>query len=144
MDEFEQFMLSLIERKKQVIAEQGERYKPRDILDLLLAANQLDEGGLSDRQLMHNLNAFFIAGHETSAAALFSILYLLAHHPLHQQRLMQEISTNCGSLPPSYHQIKEVTLHTPSLCTTFSYSFGRWIICNELSRKHFAYIPLHH
>jgi len=47
----------------------------------------------SEEQLENNLFLFFIAGHETTAAALSWALYLLARHPDVQKRVQDELDS---------------------------------------------------
>ena len=108
LDDFERYMLSIVDAKRKSIEEKGEDFVPSDILDLLVMGHDSEDGILGDRQLIHNLNTFFIAGHETTAAAVSSTIHLLADHPLHQQKLFEEIHRVCGDLPPTYDQLKEV------------------------------------
>eukprot|EP00741_Cyanophora_paradoxa_P011119 tig00020553_g10740.t1 len=46
--------------------------------------------GLTDRELRDNLVGFVVAGHETTASALCSALYLLALHPEIQERVHKD------------------------------------------------------
>ena len=59
-------------------------------------------------QLEHNVNVFFIAGHETSAAALSFAVHMCEQHPEMQERLVQEIQEHIGDDPITYENIKKV------------------------------------
>jgi len=108
LDDFMDWMLSLVEKKRKIISESGSDYEPKDILDMLVMGHDSEDGILGDRQLIHNLNTFFIAGHETTAGAVSSALHLLADHPDHQQKVFDEIIRVCGYDAPTYDQLKEM------------------------------------
>jgi cytochrome P450 len=59
-----------------------------DLFDLLCEAG--DPAGESDEQLIDQVATIVVAGHETTAAALFWSLYLLARNPQAQQRIAAE------------------------------------------------------
>ena len=69
-----------------------------------------DDGILGDRQLIHNLNTFFVAGHETTAAAVSATIHLLSDHQDIQNILFDEINRVCGEHPPTYDHLKLVFL----------------------------------
>ena len=106
LSEFEVFMQNLITTKREIIRDAGESWKPEDILDFLLSAEQ--NHSLSDRQIAHDMNTFFIAGHETTAGALTSCLHLLAKNPEAQDKLREEIFAVCGNGDPTQEDIKKI------------------------------------
>jgi len=62
-----------------------------DLLDMLIAAEDPEDGRRMDRvELRNNLLAFIVAGHETTALALAWALYLLAFDPSVQARARAE------------------------------------------------------
>ncbi|CAG8510376.1 16693_t:CDS:10 [Dentiscutata erythropus] len=80
-----------------------------DLLELMLKAcenpdisnNQM----LSDTELRNNLAVFMVAGHDTTAVALSSLLYLLAIHKDVQKKVREEILSELGdNLTPSVEQ----------------------------------------
>jgi unspecific monooxygenase len=65
---------------------------PRDLFDLLRAARHPDTGrGFSPAELRDQVATMIVAGHETTALALFWSLYLLASAPEIQDRLAEEV-----------------------------------------------------
>jgi unspecific monooxygenase len=65
---------------------------PQDLFDLLRAARDPETGqGFSPAQLRDQISTLIVAGHETTALALFWSLYLLASSPEAQQRLADEV-----------------------------------------------------
>jgi len=66
---------------------------PRDLFDLLAAARDPETGaGFDAAQLRDQVATMLIAGHETTALALFWSLYLLAGAPAEQDRLAAEVA----------------------------------------------------
>ena len=64
---------------------------PRDLFDLLLAARDPETGAAFSRaQLRDQVATMIVAGHETTAIALFWSLFLLASAPAEQARLAAE------------------------------------------------------
>jgi unspecific monooxygenase len=64
---------------------------PRDLFDLMVAARDPETGAaFSDAQLGDQVATMILAGHETTATALFWALYLLALDPTTQQQLAEE------------------------------------------------------
>jgi len=72
---------------------------PGDLLSRLLAA-QDDEGtGMTDRHLRDEIVTLLLAGHETTALALTYTFHLLARHPEAEARLLEELNTVLGDRP---------------------------------------------
>lgn len=64
---------------------------PRDLFDLMVAARDPDTGeAFTDAQLGDQVSTMILAGHETTATALFWSLYLLALDPATQEELAAE------------------------------------------------------
>ncbi|MGJ5177926.1 cytochrome P450 [Bradyrhizobium oligotrophicum] len=67
---------------------------PRDLFDLMGAARDPETGAaFADAQLADEVATMILAGHETTATALFWALYLIALDPATQERLAQEART---------------------------------------------------
>ncbi|MGJ4992783.1 cytochrome P450 [Bradyrhizobium sp. HKCCYLS3077] len=65
---------------------------PRDLFDLMGAARDPETGAaFTDAQLADEVATMILAGHETTATALFWALYLIALDPANQDRLAQEV-----------------------------------------------------
>jgi cytochrome P450 len=72
---------------------------PRDLFDLMGEARDPETGAaFSDEQLGDQVATMILAGHETTATALFWALYLLALDPATQQRLADEVRGAHGAL----------------------------------------------
>src|SRR6201999_3048543 len=64
---------------------------PRDLFDLMNAARDPETGAaFRDAQLGDQVATMILAGHETTATALFWALYLLALDPVAQEQLAAE------------------------------------------------------
>ncbi|MGC2781912.1 MAG: cytochrome P450 [Bradyrhizobium sp.] len=65
---------------------------PRDLFDLMGAARDPETGAaFTDAQLADEVATMILAGHETTATALFWALYLLALDPANQEQLAREV-----------------------------------------------------
>jgi cytochrome P450 len=80
--------------------------RPDDVLSALLDAR--DEAGLTERQIRDEAMTLFIAGHETTAAALTWTWLLLARHPDVEERLHAEIDETVGGRTPGYEDLSRL------------------------------------
>jgi cytochrome P450 len=65
-----------------------------DLLNHMLAARDPETGQqMTQEELVHNMQFFIVAGHETTALALSWALYLLAHSPQWQDRVRAEVTS---------------------------------------------------
>ena len=65
---------------------------PRDLFDLMVAARDPETGeSFTDEQLGDQVATMILAGHETTATALFWSLYLLALDPVTQDQLAADV-----------------------------------------------------
>ena len=74
---------------------------PGDLLSHLLAAQDDEGAGMTDRQLRDECVTLFLAGHETTALTLTFTFHLLAHHPEAEARLASELDEVLGGRPPT-------------------------------------------
>lgn len=93
----------IAERRRAIAAGEG---AGEDLLAMLLTAAAVDEeaGGaavpaLTDVELRDEAMTIFLAGHETTAAALTWTWHLLAAHPAVQARLHAELDAVLGAAP---------------------------------------------
>ena len=96
---FRRRWLNLVGRIIAARREQGSAGAPRDLFDLLATARDPDSSALfpPDR-LADQVATMIVAGHETTAVALFWSLYLLASASTIQDRLAAEVA--CADLGP--------------------------------------------
>jgi len=79
----------------RIIADRAQRAGeagPNDLFDVLAAADPETPPAVAAERLGDQIATIVVAGHETTAAALFWTLYLLARHPGEQERLVSEIA----------------------------------------------------
>jgi unspecific monooxygenase len=87
---------------------------PRDLFDILAAADPETPPAVAAERLGDQIATIVVAGHETTAAALFWTMYLLAQHPEEQERLASEIaplglmSENAGEILPKLVRTRAV------------------------------------
>jgi cytochrome P450 len=87
-------------------AGKNEGAPPRDLFDLMGAARDPETGAaFSDEQLGDQVATMILAGHETTATALFWALYLLALDPETQQQLAAEVQ---GAAVNGAHDIERL------------------------------------
>lgn len=86
------FMRTLIAERRAKGADMSESGDaPRDLFGLMGAARDPETGeAFSDEQLGDQVSTMILAGHETTATALFWSLYLLALDPATQEKLAEE------------------------------------------------------
>ena len=80
---------------------------PRDLFDLMGAARDPETGeAFNDEQLGDQVATMILAGHETTATALFWALYLLALDPATQDRLAAEVKGASANDVPDVERLK--------------------------------------
>lgn len=100
-----------------------------DLLSTMLAARDDETGeGMSERQLLDEMQTFLVAGHETTAVALAWAFHLLGRDPEAAQRLRDEVDAVVGSRPPGFEDVprlgfarrvidESLRLYPPALAT---------------------------
>jgi unspecific monooxygenase len=80
---------------------------PRDLFDLMGAARDPESGAaFTDEQLGDQIATMILAGHETTATALFWALYLLALDPITQEQLAAEVQGAAITGAPDVERLK--------------------------------------
>ena len=80
--------------------------RPFDFLSLLMDARDRRTGeGMTDKELLDEINTLVIAGHETSAGTLNWAWYLLARHPEVEARVLAEIAEKTPGDDFSFDQL---------------------------------------
>lgn len=80
-----------------------------DLLSMLLAAQDDDGSGMTDRQVRDEAVTLFGAGHETTAVTLTWTFYLLSQHPEVEAKLHEEIDRMLGERPPTLADLPNLT-----------------------------------
>jgi cytochrome P450 len=100
-----QFVAMLMAERRAAGKEQGA--PPSDLFDLMGAARDPETGeAFSDEQLGDQVATMILAGHETTATALFWSLYLLALDPATQEQLAAEVQGETAGGPLDIERLK--------------------------------------
>ena len=90
-------------------AEVAQRRAPgwdgKDAFSMLLRASDESATPLSDKELIGNAFALFVAGHDVPANSMALILYLLAQHPETSAELLDELDSEVGGGPPTFEGV---------------------------------------
>ncbi|MCU0496325.1 MAG: cytochrome P450 [Anaerolineae bacterium] len=76
-----------------------------DLLSMFLMAQDDQNSSMSDKQLRDEAMTVFGAGHETTAATLTWVWYLLSKHPEIAAKLHEELSTALGGKTPTFNDL---------------------------------------
>ncbi|KAI9485028.1 cytochrome P450 [Zychaea mexicana] len=102
LDEFLKMIRTMISDKRQLLKEKKASNiidREKDLLTLMIEAENEGNGTLTDEELRSNLCIFILAGHDTTANALAYIAYYLAIHPDIQQKVREEATRVLGDQP---------------------------------------------
>src|SRR5947208_11557252 len=77
----------------------------RDILSLLLDAEDEEGNRLSDLQIRDEVMTLLFAGHDTTTSTVSFMFYELARHPHIVQRLQAELDASCPQGMPTAAQL---------------------------------------
>ena len=98
--EWTAFLAVLIAERRALGASES---APRDLFDLMVAARDPETGdAFSDAQLADQVATMILAGHETTATALFWTLYLLALDQAAQEELAAEAQAQGARQPGEF------------------------------------------
>ena len=86
--------------------------KPQfDLLDHVMAAQDPQSGQkMSARDVLHNMQFFIVAGHETTALAISWALLMLANDPQAQEAMAREARAQLGSNPARAQDLAQMPL----------------------------------
>jgi len=102
-DLLEQTITNMIDERRTSGEDKG------DLLSMLLMAVDDEQGGgMSDKQVRDEAMTLFIAGHETTANALAWTLYLLSQYPEVESRLTQELQTTLDGRLPTFADLSRL------------------------------------
>jgi cytochrome P450 len=91
-----------VRRMLSVRSRAASRRAPRDMLDLLIGAQDDTGAQLSVQEIRDQVVTFIVAGHETVASALTWAWSLLAAHPQVQRDLQDESDSVLGGRPATF------------------------------------------
>ncbi|CDS08804.1 hypothetical protein LRAMOSA10165 [Lichtheimia ramosa] len=113
MDVFLGMMDQVIAHKRQILSKQQSKVpeSERDLLTLMIEAENSGEGTMTNEELRSNLCLFFLAGHDTTANSLAYAIYHLAIDPDIQSKAREEAIKILGDEPqdvlPTLEQTRE-------------------------------------
>lgn len=114
----------------------GERREDEDILEsFFLAGCKNPKHKLSLEEMVDQICMLFLAGHETSAAALSWALYLLANDQATQAEIYHEISQTLGGEPLTFEHLKHLKQVSASFFEAMRLYPPVYILPREISRK---------
>ncbi|CDH52107.1 cytochrome p450 [Lichtheimia corymbifera JMRC:FSU:9682] len=107
-------MNDIISKKKQLLQQKdavnNRADNEKDLLTLMIEAENDGQGRLSNDELLSNLCVFFLAGHDTTASALAYAIYYLAVNPSAQDKARKEALAVLGNDPiPSLDQMRSLS-----------------------------------
>ncbi|CEJ05050.1 hypothetical protein RMCBS344292_18998 [Rhizopus microsporus] len=106
---------AMIKQKRQEVQSNAQAHAPeneKDLLTLMLEAQQRGEGLATDEELKHNVSGFFLAGHDTTSETLSFYFYNIAKNKDVQRKLREELNAVLGDKPvdviPTLEQLKSM------------------------------------
>jgi cytochrome P450 len=103
-----------------------------DLLSALLQAHGLETGenarGLTDTEISDQVTTFFLAGSETTAAALSWALHLLAQHPAVERRVHTEVDSVLSGRPASLSDLPHLGLTSRVVTETLRLNPPAWML----------------
>ncbi len=80
----------IIEERRQAVGQSN-----NDLLEMLMTTKDEETGeGLDDQALQDEVMTMFVAGHDTTAAALIWTIYALDQNPKIKQKMLEELDAN--------------------------------------------------
>jgi len=90
----------------RLIAEREAQPGGSDLLSRLIAARDAETGiGMTAQEVRDQVVTIFVAGHETTAAAMAWIWYLLSQHPAEEAKLHAELDTVLAGRAPNHEDL---------------------------------------
>ena len=87
-----------------------------DLLSMLILASDDNDRGMTDKQVRDEALTLFLAGHETTAAALTWTIYLLSQHPDVESKLQEELSRRPGREDARLRRSRPAHVHGDGAC----------------------------
>jgi len=101
MRELDAWVYRLIERRRR----EGVPTEGGDVLDILLAATDLQGRPLAEKSIRDECMTLLFGGHETTAGSLTWTFALLAKNPDKREKLMAEVDEVLGGRAPAYAEV---------------------------------------
>ncbi|KAI9164593.1 hypothetical protein H9P43_008452 [Blastocladiella emersonii ATCC 22665] len=105
IDKFDEFIYSVIDAKERDVRERLARGETKDEKEMDLLERMLEvsvnDATFTRQDLRSNVVIFFVAGHDTTTAALTTVLYYLGLHPEVQAKARAEVAKIMGTMDPA-------------------------------------------
>jgi cytochrome P450 len=92
-------------RERRAARSAGATQSTPDLLGMLLAAQDEDGSGMTDKQIRDETLTLLLAGHETTAIALSWAWYLLSENPATERKLHDELESVLGGRVPAVEDL---------------------------------------
>jgi cytochrome P450 len=92
-------------RERRAALSKGAASGAQDLLGMLLAAQDEDGSGMSDKQVRDETLTLLLAGHETTAIALSWAWYLLSQNPEAERKLHAELDSVLAGRAPAVEDL---------------------------------------
>jgi len=104
---FDTFVYEMIEDFKKVKEEKHET--PKNLLSVLInSSDEISGVKLTNSELRNNINAFFVAGHETTSSSVTLAVCLLSQHKEIQDKARAEILQLIGTKVPNSETLSKL------------------------------------
>jgi cytochrome P450 len=97
-----------------------EKTIPNDLMQMLIDANNEDDTApLTDREILNEYKTLILTGHETTAAGLSWMWYLLAKYPYYRDLLEEELARVLGGRTPTMEDLPNLNMLRAIICETY-------------------------
>lgn len=128
VDELDENIQSFIDNWRREGVDKG------DLLSMLLMAQDEDDGkGMSDKQVRDEVVTLFVAGHETTANTLIWMWYLLSINPDVMKRLQEEVDTVLGGRIPTFEDLPKLQYTEMVVKETMRLYPQGWMISRQVA-----------
>ncbi|QGA81887.1 cytochrome P450 [Halomicrobium sp. LC1Hm] len=105
---FKRARATLQDEAERLIAERREGERGDDLLSALVAAQESDEGTLTDAEIVDQVQTMLFAGHDTTGLAMTYALYHLGRAPELRERFHAELDAVLGDRDPTLSDVSEL------------------------------------
>ncbi|MCI0524175.1 MAG: cytochrome P450 [Acidobacteria bacterium] len=134
VERLDEIIYRIIQQRRQRRQERDYFSTRRDLLSLLLEAQDDDGGRMSVQQLRDEAMTIFLAGHETTALALSWTWYLLAQHPEAENRLIAELRETLEGRAPTLADLPHLRFTEMVIKEAMRLYSPAWMIGREAIR----------
>ena len=120
------------------LIEEARKNPGNDLLDIMLEARDEQTGeSMTDKQVRDEVVTIFFAGHETSAASMTWMFYLISQHSGVEMKLRKEIADVLDGRTPAFADLPKLTYHQKVIQETLrlypaAYLFAREAVGDQI------------